>query len=100
MIFFEYNKRYVLYLANLNKITESEFEVAADDPWFIIIYLIIAVACPGGVLWVLKHPAHADPEKKKEEKKKKEKERKKEKEKEKERKPMITKNIWAPSYPR
>ena len=39
-----------------------------------------------GVLWVLKHPAHADPEKKKEEekKKKKEKERKKEKEKGKE----------------
>ena len=41
------------------------------------------MACPGGVLWVLKHPAHADPEKKEEEKKK---ERKKEKEKEKERK--------------
>ena len=48
---------------------------------------LIPVACPGGVLWVLKHPAHADPKKKKKRrKKKKEKERKKEKEKEKERK--------------
>ena len=42
-----------------------------------------SVACPGGVLWVLKHPAHADPEKKKEEEKKKRKERKGKKEKKK-----------------
>ena len=67
--------------------------VLVVGPKHIIVWLS-SVACPGGVLWVLKHPAHADPEKKKEEeKKKKEKERKKEKEKEKERKPMITKNI-------
>ena len=36
----------------------------------------ITVACPGGVLWVLKHPSRADPKKKK--RKKKEREGKKE----------------------
>ena len=65
--------------------------------------LTINSGVSGGGLWVLKHPAHADPKKKEEEKKKKKerKERKKEKEKEKERKEANdNKNIWAPPYPR
>ena len=45
---------------------------------------IYSLACPGGVLWVLKHPARTDPEKKKEKEKKRK--RRKEKEKEEERK--------------
>ena len=47
----------------------------------------IPVACPGGVLWVLKHPARADPKKKmKRRKKKRRKEGKKRRKRRKERK--------------
>ena len=56
------------------------------------------VACPGGVLWVLKHPARADPKKKKKRRKKEKgkKKRKGEREGKKESKPVIMKNIRAP----
>ena len=47
---------------------------------------MITVACPGGVLWVLKHPARTDPKKKEEEKKEKEREGKKRRKRRKERK--------------
>ena len=53
----------------------------------------------GGALGAEAPRTRGPRKKKEEEKKKKEKERKKEKEKEKERKPMITKNIWAPPTP-
>ena len=53
---------------------------------------LTSLACPGGVLWVLKHPAPADP-KKKREKRKRRKEEKKRRKRRKERKLMIMKNI-------
>ena len=53
---------------------------------YIRIFHLHFIGVSGGVLWVLKHPARADPKKKRKGEKKKEKERWKEKEKEKERK--------------